>query len=87
MVDYADKTGINVFIRGLRAISDFEFELQMTYANESLDKTVDTVFFMPKLENAFVSSSVVREIIKFNGNMSHLVPVEIELEIRRLECM
>jgi pantetheine-phosphate adenylyltransferase len=86
IVDYAQKIGVNVFIRGLRAVSDFEFELQMTYANESLDKTIDTIFFMPKLENAFISSSVVREIINFGGDISHLVPKNVHSYIKKQIC-
>jgi len=87
LVEYAKQTNISVLIRGLRAISDFEYELQMSYANESLDKTIDTVFFMPKLENAFVSSTVVREIIKYNGDITHLVPKEVEIFIKKIKCI
>ncbi len=77
LVDFAKEEGITNIVRGLRAVSDFEYELQMGYANSSLDKNIDTMYFMPTLENAFVSSSIVRELIKFDGNFSHLVPSEI----------
>ena len=77
LVDFAKEQEISTIIRGLRAVSDFEFELQMGYANNSLDNEIDTMYFMPTLNNAFVSSSVVREILKFNGDVSHLVPNEI----------
>ena len=77
LVEFAKEQGINTIIRGLRAVSDFEFELQMSYANSSLDANIDTVYFMPTLKNAFVSSSVVREILKFKGSVKHLVATEI----------
>lgn len=77
LVDFAKEQGVTHIVRGLRAVSDFEYELQMGYANSSLDKNINTVYFMPRLENAFVSSSIVRELIKFDGNFSHLVPHEI----------
>jgi len=77
LVSFAKKNEINVIIRGLRAVSDFEYELQMGYANSSLDPTIDTVYLMPTLEMAFVSSSVVRSILKYEGDISHLVPKQI----------
>ncbi len=84
LVDFAQKEDIYTVIRGLRAVSDFEFELQMGYANSSLNKEVDTMYFMPKLNNAFVSSSVVREVLKFRGCVSHLVPSTILEDLK--EC-
>ena len=77
LVDFANKKKIYNIVRGLRAVSDFEFELQMGYANSSLDDKIDTIYFMPSLQNAFVSSSVVRTILKHNGDVSHLVPSQI----------
>ncbi len=85
LVDFAKKENVFTIVRGLRAVSDFEFELQMGYANSSLDSNIDTMYFMPTLQNAFVSSSVVREILKFNGCASHLVPEVILEDIK--ECM
>lgn len=83
LVDFAKQEGIHTIVRGLRAVSDFEFELQMGYANNSLDNNIDTMYFMPKLDNAFVSSSVVREILKFGGSVNHLVPKEIIEDIKK----
>ena len=77
LVDFAKEKNCNIIIRGLRAVSDFEYELQMGYANKSLDKNIDTIYLMPNLENAFISSSIVRNILKYNGDISHLVPKEI----------
>ncbi|MBS9782468.1 MAG: pantetheine-phosphate adenylyltransferase [Arcobacter sp.] len=77
LVDFATNKNINTIIRGLRAVSDFEFELQMGYANSSINKNIETLYLMPSLENAFVSSTVVRELIKFNGKFEHLVPKKV----------
>lgn len=81
LVDLATELKINTIIRGLRAVSDFEYELQMGYANSSINNKLETLYLMPTLENAFVSSTIVREIIRFDGKFCHLVPKEV------LECM
>jgi pantetheine-phosphate adenylyltransferase len=78
LVDFAKSKNIHVIIRGLRAVSDFEYELQIGYANLSLNKEIETIYLMPSLENAFISSSVVRSILKHDGDASHLYPKEIE---------
>ena len=65
---------IRVIIRGLRAVSDFEYELQMGYANASLWEEIETLYLMPSLKNAFISSSVVRSVLKHGGEVNHLVP-------------
>ena len=70
LVDLALELQVHTIIRGLRAVSDFEFELQMGYANSSINKKIETLYLMPTLENAFVSSTIVREIIRFNGKLS-----------------
>ena len=77
LVDFAKEENCHIIIRGLRAVSDFEYELQMGYANKSLNSEIDTIYLMPNLENAFISSSVVRSILKYRGDVSHLVPKEI----------
>jgi len=77
LVEFAKKENAKIIIRGLRAVSDFEYELQMSYANQSLDKEIETIFLMPTLNNAFISSSIVRNILSYNGDISHLVPKEI----------
>lgn len=81
LVDLASELKVNTIIRGLRAVSDFEYELQMGYANSSINSNLETLYLMPTLENAFVSSTIVREIIRFNGKFCHLVPKEV------LKCM
>ena len=77
-VELAKTHGASILIRGLRAVSDFEFELQLGYLNNSLDDTIETVYLMPKLKHAFISSSIVRNLLKFNGKTEHLVPKEVQ---------
>lgn len=83
LVDFAKENKVTNIVRGLRSGSDFEYELQMGYANASLDNTIETIYFMPTLQNAFVSSSIVRELIRFNGDYTHLVPKNIQQEIKK----
>ncbi|PID47863.1 MAG: pantetheine-phosphate adenylyltransferase [Proteobacteria bacterium] len=87
LVDFAKGHNAHIIIRGLRAVSDFEFELQMGYANSSLWEKIETIYLMPSLENAFISSSVVRSILKHKGNVSHLVPKEILSYLGHDKCM
>ena len=77
LVNFCQKEGSKIIIRGLRAVSDFEYELQIGYANQSLDPEIETLYLMPSLQNAFISSSVVRAILRFKGDVSHLVPSSI----------
>lgn len=74
LVDLSDELDANIIIRGIRAVSDFEYEFQMGYANSSLKKEMETIFLMPSLEYAFISSSIVRSLLPFNGKIEHLVP-------------
>lgn len=84
LAEFARQKGSNVLIRGLRAVSDFEYELQLGYTNTSLNPSLDTMYFMPSLQNAFISSSIVRSIILHNGQISHLVPQAVCAYIRDL---
>lgn len=84
-VELANSMDATVLIRGLRAVSDFEFELQLGYLNKSLDKNIETVYLMPRLQNSFVSSSIVRNLLKFGGKTDHLVPKDVEKFIRGKE--
>ncbi len=77
LVDFAKSCGVRFVIRGLRAVSDFEYELQIGYANASLWEKIESVYLMPTLKNAFISSSIVRSILLHGGDVSHLVPSEI----------
>jgi len=77
-VELAKSIDATVLIRGLRAISDFEFELQLGYLNNSLQPDIETVYLMPKLKHAFISSSIVRNLLKFNGKTEHLLPASVQ---------
>ena len=74
LADFATAQNTVVIVRGLRAVSDFESELQMGYTNTSLKPELETIYFMPNLKNAFISSSIVRAILEHGGKISHLVP-------------
>lgn len=83
LVDFALQENTNFIVRGLRAVSDFEYELQMGYANQSLNHQIETIYLMPSLEYAFISSSVVRSIFNHGGKIEHLVPKEV---VSHLKC-
>jgi len=83
LVTLAQELEADVVIRGLRAVSDFEYELQMGYANASLRPELETIYLMPSLEHAFVSSSVVRTILHFDGRVDHLLPPSVLEMIRK----
>ncbi|ARV61803.1 pantetheine-phosphate adenylyltransferase [Nostocales cyanobacterium HT-58-2] len=80
-VKYAQMRGAQVLVRGLRAISDFEVELQMAHTNKTLFNQIETVFLATSNEYSFLSSSVVKEIAKFGGSIDHLVPPHVALDI------
>ena len=73
-VDFCHAVGAGSLVRGLRAIADFETELQLAHNNHELAPDVDTVFFMTSLEHSYVSSSLVREIAMFGGDVSRMLP-------------
>ena len=74
-VDFCHEVGAGFLVRGLRAIADFESELQLAHNNHQLAPDVDTVFFMTSLEHSYVSSSLVKEIALFGGDVSEMLPV------------
>lgn len=74
LVDYMKRKKLKVIIRGLRAVSDLEYEFQYAAANRTLDPNIETIFFMPRLRYSYLSSSVVREIVRFGGDVSKMVP-------------
>jgi pantetheine-phosphate adenylyltransferase len=77
LVDYADEKEANIIVRGLRAITDFEYELQLAQTNHKLNPRVDTVFLTTSVEYAYLSSSTVREIAKYGGKIEQFVPPEV----------
>ncbi|CAM4437734.1 MAG: Phosphopantetheine adenylyltransferase [Legionellaceae bacterium] len=85
LVDFAQKMNIYTVLRGLRAISDFEYELQLANANRRLLSQMETVFLTPSEPYAFTSSSLVREIAKYGGNVSQFVHPIIEEALKKHE--
>jgi pantetheine-phosphate adenylyltransferase len=83
LVRYARERGATVVVRGLRAVSDFEFEFQMALMNRKLDATVETIFLMPKDEYTFISSRVVREIAGLGGDVSAFVPPPVQRALKQ----
>ena len=73
LVDFARERGATLFIRGLRAVSDFEYEYQMALMNRHLAPTLETVFMVPSLETTYISASLVREVARFGGKLDELV--------------
>ena len=73
LVDFAKETGATLFIRGLRAVSDFEYEYQMALMNRHLAPSLETVFMVPSLETTYISASLVREVARFGGRLDGLV--------------
>ena len=82
LVDYAEKKRASVIVRGLRAISDFEFEMQMALMNRRLRPEVETVFMMPAEPYTYVSSRLVKEIVALGGSVHGLVPDSVEKRLR-----
>ena len=76
-VEYAKINGAKILLRGLRVLSDFEKELQMAHTNKTLSEEIETIFLATAKEYSFLSSSVVKEIAQFGGEISHLVPADI----------
>jgi pantetheine-phosphate adenylyltransferase len=77
LVDFAQKRGLTIVVKGLRAVSDFEYELQMAQMNSTLDADVDTMFVTAKPAWAFLSSSLVKEVARYGGSVEGLVPLGV----------
>jgi pantetheine-phosphate adenylyltransferase len=83
LVDYAKKQQGQAIIRGLRAVSDFEFEFQLALMNRKLDGDVETIFMMPRETYTFLSSRIVKEIARLGGNVSEFVPRHVRAALAR----
>lgn len=83
LVDFAKQKKASTIVRGLRAITDFDYELQMSQTNRIMNKDIDTVFFTTSLEFAYLSSSTVKEVAAFKGDISKFVPKEVEIMIHQ----
>ncbi len=81
LVDYCKNNGITAIVRGLRAITDFDYELQIAQTNKVMEPEVDTVFLTTSLEYAYLSSSIVKEIASYHGNIYKLVPSNVKCEL------
>lgn len=78
LIDYCQQKNAKAIVRGLRAVSDFEYEMQITSMNRVLDENIETFFIMTKNQYSFLSSSIVKEVAKYGGNVSELVPAQVE---------
>jgi pantetheine-phosphate adenylyltransferase len=83
LADFARRKGARFLLRGLRAVSDFEYEFQMAMMNRQLHPSLETVFLVPSLETTYVSSSLVREVARFGGDVSSLVHPVVADALRR----
>ena len=82
LVDYAVRRQARVILRGIRAISDYEYELQMALMNRKMDSNLETVFMMPAVAYTYLSSRLVREVCQLGGNVKGLVPPQVEERLR-----
>jgi len=83
LVEFAKKVGANVIVRGLRAVSDFEYEFQMALMNRNLGPHIETVFLVPAFDLTYLSSSLVREVARFGGDVSALVHPAVQKALKR----
>ncbi len=83
LVDYAKKTNAIAIIRGLRAVSDFEYEFQMALMNRRLNEKIETVFLMPNEKFTYLNSSIVREVVSLGGDISDFVPENVKNELKK----
>ena len=83
LVDYVKKKKAVGIIRGLRAVSDFEYELQMALMNRRLDNTIETVYLMPSEEYSFITSTIVKEAASYGGDVSSLVPAVVVAKLKK----
>jgi pantetheine-phosphate adenylyltransferase len=82
LVDYVERRRAHVVVRGLRAVSDFEFEFQMALMNHRLNPTIDTVFMMPAEQYTYISSRLIKEVFSLGGRVHGLVPELVEQRLR-----
>ncbi len=82
LVDFARDIGASLIIRGLRAVSDFEYEFQMALMNRRLSPKLETVFMVPSVETTYISSSIIREVARYGGDLNGLVHPAVERALR-----
>ena len=84
LIDFAVSNSASVIIKGLRAVSDFEYELQMGLVNRNLNESLETIFLIPSQEHSFLSSSFVKEIARHGGNVNKMVPKSVAKGLKDL---
>ena len=82
LVEYVKKAGTDTVLRGMRSVSDFEYEMQMAHANKTLNPELETIFMVTDSKFAHISSSLIKEIITLGGSAEHLVPKLVESRLR-----
>jgi len=83
LIDYVASRRAHVIIRGLRAISDFEYEFQIAQMNNTIGREIETLFMMTSLQYGYLSSSIVKEVCSLNGDIDRFVPPEVKLALKR----
>jgi pantetheine-phosphate adenylyltransferase len=83
LVDYVERQAGDAIVRGLRAVSDFEFEFQLALMNRKLNERVETIFMMPKDTYTFLSSRIVKEMARLGGNVADFVPAPVRKALRK----
>ena len=83
LVNYAKNIGSNVIVRGLRAVSDFEYEMQLTFMNKALDDNIETFYMMANKKYSFISSSIVKGVSGFGADLSKFVPKHVEERLEK----
>jgi pantetheine-phosphate adenylyltransferase len=83
LVDFAERSGAQAIVRGLRAVSDFEFEFQLALMNRNMNEKVETIFMMPKDTYTYLSSRMIKEIARLGGDVSAFVPAHIKNALDR----
>ena len=85
LVSYAVRKGARVIVRGIRAVTDYDYELQMALMNRRMESSIETIFMLPSAEYSYLSSSLVREVHALGGNVTNLVPAVVESSLRALD--
>ena len=83
LVDFVRKNDCQVILRGVRAVSDFDYELRMALINQTLARDIETVFLMPSEKYMFITSTMIREISELGGDLAMLVPPTVELALKK----
>jgi len=87
LVEYAFNKGATSIVRGLRAVSDFEYEFQLALMNRRLERRVETVFLMPGFRWIFISSSIIKDAAQHGGDITGLVPEHVQLNLKKKYCL